>query len=157
MLQLCYASHRIDVGNDLLQDLSDILTTARQVNEQNGVVGVLYYAEGCFFQCLEGEAQTVESIFQRISKDSRHEQIYRFPDSQVKQPHFSEWSMKYVHKHSEIASLFEKNGLSHFLPDQLNSEQLQALLKILFRVEENQEKLISPKMGYKNRGYVPYL
>jgi predicted sulfurtransferase len=157
MLQLCYASRRVDIGHDLLQDLSDILSAARQFNEQLGVVGVLYYAEGQFFQCLEGDDDAVQKVFERIEKDPRHEHIHLFLNKKIKKQNFAEWSMKYVHKHSEIASLFERNGLPRFMPSHLNDEQLQELLKILFRVEENQEKLASPKIGYKNRGYIPYL
>lgn len=156
MFQLCYASQRVDTGNDLLQDLSDILATARQFNEQASIVGALYYAEGRFFQCLEGEKEILERLFERIQQDKRHSDIYRFSDREVKQAHFSEWSMKYVHKHSEIASLFQRNGFDQFRPDHLNEQQLQEFLNILFRVEENQAGLMSPKAGYKQRGYVPY-
>lgn len=157
MLQLCYASRRVDIGHDLLQDLSQILSSARRFNQQNSVVGVLYYAEGYFFQCLEGEADVVEETFAHIVNDNRHEHIHRFADQQINVPHFAEWSMKYVHQHSEIASMFKRNGLPRFQPHQLNDEQLQQFLKILFRVQENQDKLASPKTGYKQRGYVPYL
>ena len=156
MLQLCYASRRVESGNDLLQDLSEILATARQFNSEQYIVGVLYYAEGYFFQCLEGRTEVVEALFNRILLEPRHERIYRFPDRIIQQAHFAEWSMKYVQKHSEIASLFQKNGFAHFRPDQLNDEQLQDMLRILFRVEENQTELMSPKTGYKQRGYVPY-
>lgn len=157
MLQLCYASRRIENGNDLLQDLSDILSKARQFNQQQQIVGVLYYAEGYFFQCLEGEAAAVEQIFARIAVDPRHDQVFRFSDHEVTEAHFSEWSMKYVHKHSEISSLFKRNGFTQFMPHQLNDEQLQEFLKILFRVEENHDNLASAKSGYKQRGYIPYL
>lgn len=156
MLQLCYASRRVESSNDLLKDLSDILATARQFNSEQDIVGVLYYAEGYFFQCLEGRENVVEELFNRILLDHRHERVYRFPDRHIQHAHFADWSMKYVHKHSEIASLFKRHGFSQFRPDQMSDEQLQEMLKILFKVDENYTNFMSPKMGYKQRGYVPY-
>lgn len=155
MLQLCYASTRIETEQDLLQDLSDILAIARKFNYEHQIYGALYYAHGKFFQCLQGEPEIVEQLFQSISKDRRHQQVYRFADTTVEAPSFAEWSMKYVHKHSEIASFFSKLGHSTFQPHYLNQQNLEGLLEILYRVDENHQQLVSPQ-GYKQRGYVPY-
>ncbi|MDU7369005.1 MAG: BLUF domain-containing protein [Acinetobacter baumannii] len=58
-VRLCYASQRNEKNEDLLQDLRDILTEARDFNDLNGICGVLYYADNAFFQCLEGEPYRV--------------------------------------------------------------------------------------------------
>lgn len=155
MLQLCYASERIESEQELLQDLSDILSVARKFNKDHQINGVLYYSHGKFFQCLEGEAEVVENLFQSICRDPRHHQVLRFQDATVERPHFSEWSMKYVHKHSEISSLFSRFGLGQFEPHALQQEQLSGFLELLYRLDENQANLASPQ-GYKQRGYIPY-
>lgn len=155
MLQLCYASERIESEQELLQELSDILATARNFNQQHQIHGVLYYSHGKFFQCLEGQTEIVESLFLRISRDARHHNVLRFEDAIVEQSHFSEWSMKYVHKHSEISSLFSRLGFKQFEPHALQQSGISEFLKVLYRLEENQASLASPK-GYKQRGYVPY-
>ncbi|MGE8539103.1 MAG: BLUF domain-containing protein [Acinetobacter sp.] len=155
LLQLCYASERTESEQDLLQELSDILAMARNFNQQHQIYGVLYYAHGKFFQCLEGQAEVVEKLFQSISRDTRHHQILRFEDALVEQPHFSEWSMKYVHKHSEISSLFSRLGWTQFEPHALQRSGIAELLKILYRLEENQASLALAQ-GYKQRGYIPY-
>lgn len=54
-IRLCYASTRKQSDNDLIEDLNDILNTARDFNSKNLVFGVLYYANNHFFQCIEGE------------------------------------------------------------------------------------------------------
>lgn len=59
----------------MLQDLRDILTEARDFNDLNGICGVLYYADNAFFQCLEGEQEVVERLFEKIQKDQRHYNI----------------------------------------------------------------------------------
>ena len=155
MLQLCYASTRIEAEQDLLADLSDILAVARKFNLSQQIVGVLYYAEGYFFQCLEGDAKLLNALFQKISQDPRHHNVFRFPDREIETSHFQAWSMKYVHKHSEIANLFHTLGLENFQPHQLESQHLAKFLKILYSVDENHKQLVSSQ-GYKKRGYLPY-
>ncbi len=46
-----------------------ILTIATQLQ------GVLYYADGYFFQCLEGEDPVLELLVEKLRKDSRHREI----------------------------------------------------------------------------------
>ncbi|MCL6231373.1 BLUF domain-containing protein [Acinetobacter amyesii] len=155
MIQLCYASTRVEQQFDLIQDLSDILVRARSFNTEQRIFGVLYYAEGRFFQCLQGEQAALEQLFQHIMQDTRHRDIVRYPDQTIDQIDFSKWSMKYVNRHSEIASLFQRFGHSSFQPDVLNLEQIQAFLTTLLRLE-NVEQPVKLDLGYKNRGYQHY-
>ncbi|WP_180103152.1 BLUF domain-containing protein [Acinetobacter sp. YH12126] len=155
MIQLCYASTRVEQQFDLIQDLSDILVRARSFNTEKNIFGVLYYAEGRFFQCLQGEQAALEQLFQHIMQDTRHRDIVRYPDQTIDQIDFSKWSMKYVNRHSEIASLFQRFGHSSFQPDVLNLEQIQAFLTTLLRLE-NVEQPVKLDLGYKNRGYQHY-
>lgn len=155
LIQLCYASSRVESGNDLLQDLSDILATARSFNQAHDIYGVLYYAEGIYFQCLEGEKQQLEGLFSKISQDARHHQIQRFPDHRIEQIHFKKWSMKYVNQHGKITTLFKKMGLDKFLPHQLNHQQINQFLDLLLRMEESGHTT-KAKVGIKNRGYQNY-
>lgn len=155
MIQLCYASTRVEQQFDLIQDLSDILVRARSFNTEQRIFGVLYYAEGRFFQCLQGEQAALEQLFQHIAHDTRHRDIVRYPDQTIDQIDFSKWSMKYVNRHSEIASLFQRFGHSSFQPDVLNLEQIQAFLTTLLRLE-NVQQPVKLESGYKNRGYQHY-
>lgn len=154
-LQLCYSSRFNNLNNDLLGDIVDILTSTRPFNKRYGITGVLYYAQGKFFQCLEGEKECVEELFNKISIDKRHNEIYRFPDNFIESPKFNSWSMKYVQKNSDVSSFFSSIGYNQFSPDMLNQEQLKLFLRILYDVPENQKK-INPK-GYKQRGYISYI
>ena len=150
MIQLCYASQRQELQHDLLQDLSDILGTARSFNQANDIHGVLYYAEGYFFQCLEGEAELLEKLYSKISRDPRHHLLQRFESTSIDQVHFKNWSMKYVNKHSAIANLFAKFGLKIFLPHQLNATQIPVFLEMLHKLENDTPR---QQVGYRNRGY----
>ena len=77
-IRLCYSSTRVASDADLLQDLKDILTTSRAFNQQRHIHGVLYYSEGIFFQCLEGEREQLHALFDRIKQDPRHSDIHHF-------------------------------------------------------------------------------
>ncbi len=156
MMQLCYASTRQENQKDLLEDLSDILVSARNFNQMHKIYGVLYYAEGRFFQCLEAEAQVLEKVYTKIASDPRHHNLIRFENRVIDQLHFSEWSMKYVNKHSSIGTLFKRFGLNAFLPHELRTEQIPVFLELLLRLQNSDPK---PKLtqGYRIRGYKPYL
>ena len=155
LIQLCYASSRVESGNDLLQDLSDILATARSFNQAHDIYGVLYYAEGVYFQCLEGEKQQLEGLFSKISQDARHHQIQRFPDQNIDQIDFSKWSMKYVNQHGKISRLFKAIGLEKFQPHQLHAEQMSKFLRLLLKMEEARHE-VQPRTGLTKRGYQNY-
>ncbi|WP_425919317.1 BLUF domain-containing protein [Acinetobacter sp. TSRC1-2] len=155
LTQLCYASSRVEDGNDLLQDLSDILASARSFNQAHTIYGVLYYAEGIYFQCLEGEQNQVEMLFAQISKDARHNQIYRFPDHVIEQIHFKQWSMKYVNQHGKITNLFKRMGLDKFSPHQLDYQQINQFLDLLLKMKETGHST-KARVGIKNRGYQNY-
>lgn len=155
LIQLCYASSRLETENDLLQDLSDILATARSFNQAHGIYGVLYYAEGTYFQCLEGEKDQLEALFSNISQDSRHHQIQRFPDQSIEQIHFKKWSMKYVNQHGKITKLFKGMNLQKFQPHQLNAEQMRKFLHLLLKIEETTHE-VQTRAGLTKRGYQNY-
>ncbi len=140
LLQLCYASCRVELEQNLVQDLSDILEKSCSFNHLHDIYGVLYYAEGIYFQCLEGEQSAVEALFQTIAQDRRHHQIHRFPDRMIENIHFKKWSMKYVQQHSRISKFFNELGFKQFSPQQLNPQQLADLLALLLILQKTQHK-----------------
>ena len=155
MLQLCYASTRNESEHDLLTDLSDILATSRLFNYQHMIFGVLYYAQGHFFQCLQGEDAIVNELFTRIERDSRHREVFRFDDQWIEHPNYTKWSMKYVHKHGLISSFFKRMGHLTFQPHAIEQHQLVEFIHLLHEVDENHTVLATPQ-GYKHRGFIPY-
>ena len=140
LIQLCYASRRVDLNNDLVQDLSDILEKSCSFNQAQDICGVLYYTEGTYFQCLEGEQSVVEALFQKILPDTRHNEIHRFPDRFIENGQFKKWSMQYVQPHSKISKFFNQLGVTQFLPQQLNPLQLGDFLALLLKIQKNQHK-----------------
>jgi hypothetical protein len=88
LVRILYVSAaRADLRN---QDLSDILTSARNNNPRLGVTGTLLFVNGAFLQVVEGPAMHMDTLFHRIALDPRHSGVKclikretserRFPD-----------------------------------------------------------------------------
>lgn len=134
-IQLCYSSKRVDRGLDLIAELTQILQTAHEFNAKHQIYGVLYYADGAFFQCLEGEQAALEALYQRIQADPRHHQIHTFPIREVTELHFKKWSMKFVKSHTRISKFFNRLGYSTFEITALDTENFDEFLKLLLKVD----------------------
>ena len=80
-------------------ELRDLLVGARRHNERHGITGMLLYADGSFFQVLEGAPEDVERLFERISADPRHDSLTLIIREPVAVRAFGEWSMG----HADIA------------------------------------------------------
>lgn len=153
-IRLCYASSRHELIDDLIEDLSDILTVARDFNSKNEIFGVLYYANNAFFQCLEGEKVIVYELFDRIKADCRHNSILEFNVVEIDKFSFKNWSMKYVQKSSNVDIFFNQIGFDQFVPAAINEENLNKFIDVL--LTENQTE-VKRKIGLNKRGTRPYL
>src|SRR5450631_2148604 len=59
------------------------------------VTGVLLYSDGHFMQCLEGPADRLASVYDRIKSDSLHFGIIDLVREPIQERAFSEWSMAF--------------------------------------------------------------
>jgi hypothetical protein len=50
------------------EELAQLLKVARDNNAKLGLTGMLLYAEGSFFQVLEGPAQVVDALYAKSKK-----------------------------------------------------------------------------------------
>ncbi|MBP7868204.1 MAG: diguanylate phosphodiesterase [Acidobacteria bacterium] len=78
------------------EELVRILDQARLNNARCGVTGMLLYADGSFFQVLEGEEATVDALFESISRDDRHGGVTLIIREPVARRSFGDWTMGYA-------------------------------------------------------------
>lgn len=109
-----------------------ILQQSRINNPRLGIGGVLYYGDGCFFQCLEGEAAAVEQLLGKLKLDPRHADFEVVLRRDIKEREFARWSMKYVQVNDPVRNLLAGWGMKRFDPYQMNRERIAHLLQ-LFR------------------------
>ncbi len=77
-------------------DIENILTTSRRNNGARDVTGLLLFSDGVFIQALEGIPAKIESMFQMISADQRHDQLDVLFDGTVPGRTFAAWAMAYI-------------------------------------------------------------
>lgn len=94
------------------EGLVELLRGARERNADRGVTGMLLYAEGSFFQVLEGEADAVDALYARIERDQRHGQVTLIIREPIPKRNFDDWTMGF-HKVSR-KELAQMSGVNDF-------------------------------------------
>lgn len=98
-------------------DVPDLLELARLASECNsdlGITGYLWFNKGQFIQYIEGEAEALDALMERIKKDDRHQVLNHTTDSEVVTRRFPSWSMRYLREED-----FVEISLENILADQL--------------------------------------
>jgi hypothetical protein len=77
-------------------ELPALLDRSRVANAHRDVSGMLLYIEGNFFQVLEGEANVVADVFERIRTDPRHSRVTRIIQEPIVARDFGDWTMGFA-------------------------------------------------------------
>jgi hypothetical protein len=99
-----------------LDDIKNILETARKNNKATKVTGVLCFSKGIFLQCLEGSRKNVNQLLQKIIADPRHHCMILLDYREITEREFDEWSMGYVPE----SSLTSAVNLKYFADGEFN-------------------------------------
>ncbi|MEP6873433.1 MAG: BLUF domain-containing protein [Burkholderiales bacterium] len=75
------------------KELAELLQVARENNAQLSLTGMLLYAEGSFFQVLEGPADEVDALYTKIERDKRHNQMTLIIREPIPKRCFDAWTM----------------------------------------------------------------
>lgn len=96
-------------------ELTQLLEQSRLRNQARGISGMMIYHRREFMQLIEGERDAVESLYNHIARDPRHQQIYKLWDGPIAERNFADWTMAYVSpegldltQREGYATLFEK-------------------------------------------------
>lgn len=91
LIRLVYVSSAtVDLSDS---ELNQLLEQSVRNNAAKGVTGMLVYADGNFIQVLEGEAEVVDALFQRIELDIRHQGTIVLHREVVESRDFPQWHM----------------------------------------------------------------
>jgi hypothetical protein len=108
-----------------------ILAKSRINNRRNGLVGVLYFGDGCFFQCLEGEKFAVDSLYARLQTDGRHKDIRMLSREPISALSYAEWAMKFVPLEKEMTRLMSERGFKSFDPYLFDTAMVHKVMNLL--------------------------
>lgn len=78
------------IDSDLVES---ILVNSTRNNPEQGITGVLMATETHFLQILEGEFDNLNSTFERIARDPRHEKIQIINFTELDKRKFNDWAM----------------------------------------------------------------
>ncbi len=92
--------------------MSGILAQAREFNQAHGITGLLTVCNDEYLQLLDGPADAVTALLERIQRDSRHQHVDVLARYPAEDPVFAHWSMA-------LAERFE--------PDRRRTDRMQAL------------------------------
>jgi hypothetical protein len=102
------------------QDIQDILAKARAFNGANDITGMLLYRSGYFIQALEGDAERVRALYDKIAKDPRHRNVLMVYNKPIEKRTFGSWSMGFKDVADVDPSKFE--GYTDFLEQPITPE-----------------------------------
>ena len=96
VFQLMYRSRNRLPAEHRGDELADLFTRARSDNQRRDITGALLVSDQWFVQVLEGDEDLVRSLFDRIQRDPRHEDVeLLFTEGAVSRA-FAHWSMAKV-------------------------------------------------------------
>lgn len=64
-------------------------------NQTHGITGMLFYRSGHFLQVIEGDNSIVETLYEKICSDSRHNAIKTLLEGDIDTRMFGHWDMAY--------------------------------------------------------------
>ena len=122
--------------NKIEPNVARILAKSKANNRKNGLVGVLYFGDGIFFQCLEGEEEAVNTLMRKLEADPRHKDIKIISRRPIKKVSFEDWSMKFTPVNEQIGQFLKENGFQSFDPYQFTPAMTEKFLTQLFNAND---------------------
>jgi hypothetical protein len=142
MQQLLYVSNTARDADPAM--LEDILTASRRNNAWLGITGMLLHADGGFLQVLEGEADVVSALFDRIAADKRHWNSHVLLKRAAERM-FGAWSMGFHRLSRDDGDMFAITA------DAVAGRLRDAGEPVLLRLMENFYRIQTGESGFAGR------
>ncbi|MCF3127776.1 BLUF domain-containing protein [Acinetobacter soli] len=135
--RMLYVSKLKDCDNPM-NELFNILTESMNYNAPNAICGALYYGNGYFVQCIEGDKTRINELFHnKILNDRRHENCELMYCEDIKERLFSQWHMKYAIFHKDIVNFFSQNNVDQFNPYTLSVDTIPEFINLLSKQKDS--------------------
>ena len=83
------------------------------MNRCDDITGVLFFQNQTFLQAVEGPADKIDDLVQRLSSDKRHHHMEILVQTEIQQRYFPDWNMATINLHDE--ELFTQETLTKLL------------------------------------------
>lgn len=74
-----------------------IVSTSRRLNRRHDITGALAYSGDYFAQVLEGDAEHLSALLQKITRDARHRDLTVLFEAPITRRDYADWSMGYLY------------------------------------------------------------
>lgn len=143
LIRLVYTSRaRFKVAKDFMgiePTVARILMQSRKNNSKQKIGGVLYYGNGFFFQCLEGDSDAVNSLTAKIMIDDRHADLQILKVNPIEERLFKNWSMKYIPLEEDVANVLKRHQLKEFNPYDFNNGLIDEFVSLFAMISDPSE------------------
>ncbi len=75
------------------KDFRHLLNQCHKNNLEKGISGLLLYYNGQYLQLIEGEKDKIQTLYQVIRKDPRHENVVVLEEGEQAGKNFPDWAM----------------------------------------------------------------
>lgn len=107
LYQLTYQSASL---TDLNQDVLNVILEESVLNNSKlKITGCLIYYNGFFIQILEGDKNSVLSVYEKILIDQRHHDIELLWENNTDKRYFEKWNMGFYAPENDDEILFVNN------------------------------------------------
>ncbi len=93
LYRLVYTSVRKPECDD--QEIQNILDACKRNNPDDNLTGVLLHSKNRFIQYIEGNKDTVRSLYNKVKGDARHTAVNERDFSSIQERVFPGWNMGY--------------------------------------------------------------
>ena len=135
LVQIVYVSRStftpLPAERGIEPSVARILAQSRVNNARRGLVGALYFGDGCFFQCLEGREAEIDRLYAALLADPRHTDLKLLSRRAIAHTSFAAWSMKYVPLDAAMGALLGQQGLTRFDPYRFDAATVARVLTLL--------------------------
>lgn len=148
IVRLTYASRlKKPLGQATLEKIMEV---SCRNNRKLGVTGALCSSPRGFLQIIEGPAEAVNDLYNRIVRDPRHTQATLLEYVKVPFREFANWSMAYV-RTDEIAKALLHKYSTHHVFDPFTMGPIQARIFLLAITELRANYLAKQQAGSRKR------
>ena len=154
LIRLCYVSRatfKPYTVNGMDQQVAGILSQSRINNQRRNLVGALYYANGVFFQCLEGEESAIDQLLAQLQLDSRHTDLRVLSRLPIRERVFQDWEMKYAMLDREIRQFLRDQHQPKFDPYKFTPAMTEELVKVLLAAQDVESEQLEAVAAHQPR------
>ena len=118
-----------------MDDVEPLVESVCKFNSANDISGMLLTVERHFFQILEGEESILMPLMERISKDSRHEQVRVLYNQPCEKRDFDIWEYKEIPASDDGIRYVLRQSADHPGLNEASSQGIRLILKGLTELD----------------------